>query len=455
MSLSFKALGLSEQLVRTVAKQGYDSPTDVQARAIPPLLAGRDVLATAQTGTGKTAAFLLPTLDRLAAGFIARAPRPRSAGPARRGRHGGAAQHAQLPAQPSVLVLSPTRELAAQIAESARIYGAGKSVRHAVVFGGAPKGRQLQQLGAGPDILIATPGRLVDFIGEGAITLEAVSCLILDEADRMLDMGFIHEVRRIAQSIRPERQTALFSATMPREIEALANELLVDAVRVVAAKAEQAVGTIEQEVLHVAQADKTQLLTSIIDERGVFKAIVFTRTKYKASRLAKQLVRQGIAADSIHGDKTQNQRTRALAGFQSGKLQILVATDVASRGIDVDDVSHVINYDLPNEAETYVHRIGRTGRAGADGTAISFCDSGELAYLQAIERLQKTRISVTRDHAFHVEPARPTIAAKPATGRKRTGRGANTAGTVGARPGGSAGRKPSSVNTRRKRGAVR
>ena len=402
MSLLFKKLGLSEQLVQTVAERGYREPTDVQVRAIPPFLAGRDVLATAQTGTGKTAAFLLPVLDRLQAGAIARAPR--SAGRI---------------ARPSVLVLAPTRELAVQIAEQAHVYNDNRSMRCAVVYGGAPKGGQLQQLSRGPDILIATPGRLVDFIGEGVIALGNVACLILDEADRMLDMGFIHEVRRIAALVRAKRQTALFSATMPREIEALARELLVDAVRVAAARAEQAVGTIAQEVLHVAQADKTALLASIIDERGVFKAIVFTRTKHKAARLAKQLARQGIAADSIHGDRTQNQRTRALAGFHSGKLQILVATDVASRGIDVDDVSHVINYDLPNEAEVYVHRIGRTGRAGADGVAISFCDSGELAYLRAIEQLQKTRIGVTRDHAFHVEPATAVVANRPVAGPKR------------------------------------
>lgn len=438
MSLLFKTLGLSEQLVHTVAKQGYREPTEVQARAIPPLLAGRDVLATAQTGTGKTAAFLLPVLDRLQAGAIALAPRPRADRSTRR------------VARPSVLVLAPTRELAVQIAEHAHTYGVRQAMRCAVVYGGASKGGQLQQLNRGPDILIATPGRLVDFIGEGAIALGNVACLILDEADRMLDMGFIHEVRRIVALVRPKRQTALFSATMPREIEALARELLVDAVRVVAARAEQAVGTIAQEVLHVAQADKTALLASIIDERGVFKAIVFTRTKHKAARLAKQLARQGIAADSIHGDRTQSQRTRALAGFQSGKLQILVATDVASRGIDVDDVSHVINYDLPNEAESYVHRIGRTGRAGADGVAISFCDRGELAYLRAIERLQQARIGVTRDHAFHVEPAPTAVANRSVGGPKHPRPRAERAPTPRESP-----KRPRSRKTRRRsRGAA-
>ena len=428
----FSALGLAEPLQRALTARNHVVPTPIQARAIPELLAGRDMLGIAQTGTGKTAAFALPILHQLATAHRKRVPR-----------------------SPHALILAPTRELAIQIGDEFRAYGKDLRLRQTVIFGGVGQKPQVDALARGVDILIATPGRLLDLMGQGRVGLEAVAFVVLDEADRMLDMGFVRDVRKIVQALPESRQSLLFSATMPGEIGRLSSEILTDPARVEVTPQATPVERIDQHVYHVDAGGKRALLARLLADPALSRVIVFTRTKYKASRLAKQLVRQGIAADSIHGDKTQNQRTRALAGFQSGKLQILVATDVASRGIDVDDVSHVINYDLPNEAETYVHRIGRTGRAGADGAAISFCDSGELAYLQAIERLQKTRISVTRDHAFHVEPARPAIAAKPANGRKRTRQGTNTAGTVGARPGGSAGRKPSSVNTRRKRGTVR
>lgn len=384
MSHSFDGFGLSPRVRSAVSQQGYSVPTDIQLKAIPPMLEGRDLLATAQTGTGKTAAFMLPLLDRIERGEIG----------SRRGDG------------PMVLVLAPTRELAAQIGESAKAYGRGTGIRHAVVFGGVNKAGQISQLRRRPQILIATPGRLLDLIGERHIRLDAIEVFILDEGDRMLDMGFIPEVRRIATMIGENRQTALFSATMPKPIELLANELLRNPVRVAGEQSNVAIDRITQEVLHIPQGEKTGFLSTLIRDRGMYKAIVFTRTKHKASRLAKQLDKEGLTADSIHGDKNQNQRRRALDSFHAGKIQVLVATDVASRGIDVDDITHVINYDLPNEPESYVHRIGRTARAGATGSAISMCDPSELPYLRAIEQLQDVSLTVNRDHVHHVEPPR-------------------------------------------------
>ena len=395
-SQTFDGLGLSSRILGAVSGQGYSTPTDIQRKAIPPMLRGNDLLATARTGTGKTAAFLLPLLDRI--------ERKAIRGDGRKG--------------PIALVLAPTRELAAQIAESAVAYGRGTGIGHAVVFGGVSKAGQITQLRRRPQILIATPGRLLDLVGEGHIRLDAVSVLILDEGDRMLDMGFIPAVRKIASMVATTRQTALFSATMPPTIEELAHDLLDDPVRVTGEQTDVAIDRIEQEVLHLPQAQKTALLPILIRDRGMFKVIVFTRTKHKASRLAKQLDRQGLPSDSIHGDKSQNARRRALDSFHAGKIQVLVATDVASRGIDVDDITHVVNYDLPNEPESYVHRIGRTARAGASGSAISMCDPGEIPYLRAIETLQKVRIPVTRDHEFHLEPP-PEAPRQPASPRRR------------------------------------
>lgn len=392
-SRTFDGLGLSSRIQSAVSQQGYTVPTDIQAKAIPPMREGRDLLAVAQTGTGKTAAFLLPVFDRIERKEIATGSVARSG-----------------VAQPAVLVLAPTRELAAQIGESAESYSRGTGIRHAVVFGGVNKAGQITQLRRRPTVLVATPGRLLDLIGERYISLEAIEVFVLDEGDRMLDMGFIPDVRRIAGMIGGRCQTALFSATMPTPIETLARELLVDPMRVSGTQADVAIDRIHQEVLHIPQSEKTAYLPSLIRDRGMYKAIVFTRTKHKAARLAKQLDKKGLPADSIHGDRTQNQRRRALDGFHSGRIQVLVATDLASRGIDVDDITHVINYDLPNEPESYVHRIGRTARAGASGHAISMCDPSELPYLRAIEKLQNARITVNRDHDYHVEPPREQAA---------------------------------------------
>jgi len=382
-SQSFAGLGLSKAIITAVAKQGYQTPTEIQLSAIPPMREGKDVVATAQTGTGKTAAFLLPTLDRLIQGSITG------------NRNDG----------PLVLILAPTRELASQIADSTAAYSTGSGISHAVVYGGVPKPKQISALRRRPHILIATPGRLMDLVGERYVNLSAVSCLILDEGDRMLDMGFIPEVRRIAKMIGPDRQTALFSATMPTPIEELARELLLRPHRVSSGQGELSVARITQEVMHLPQAEKVSTLIGLIRDRGMYKVLVFTKTKHKASRVAKQLTKEGIKADAIHGDKSQNARQRALDSFQRGRIQVLVATDVASRGIDVDDITHVINFEIPHEPESYVHRIGRTARAGADGVAISMCDPSELAMLRAIERLQDRTLTVNRDHDFHLEPA--------------------------------------------------
>ncbi len=391
----FASLGLAEPLVQAVAACGYDTPTPVQALCIPPLLDGRDVLGCAQTGTGKTAAFALPVLQHLAADpFRGRGRRPIRA-----------------------LVLTPTRELAAQIGASFETYGEALKLRHHVIFGGVGQAPQVRALRAGLDILVACPGRLLDLQGQGHIDLSEVEYFVLDEADRMLDMGFIHDVRRVLRLLPRDRQNLLFSATMPRAIVELAGSFLHDPVEVSVTPEELTVERIEQTVMFVARPDKRRLLAHIIDSGDVHQALVFTRTKHGANRLVKQLDRAGIEALAIHGNKSQTARTRALDAFRSGHLGVLVATDVAARGIDVDGVSHVFNFDLPNEPESYVHRIGRTGRAGRSGRAIAFCDQTEGGQLRAIERLIGQRIEIDRDHRWHIEDAIP--AAPPP---KRPGR---------------------------------
>ncbi|MFW5976225.1 MAG: DEAD/DEAH box helicase, partial [Alkalispirochaetaceae bacterium] len=366
-SHSFSDLGLSQGFLNAVVSQGYTKPTEVQARAIPVLLSGANLLATAQTGTGKTAAFTLPLLQRLLE------ERKQRGAPGHKNGSGRG------PARPAALILAPTRELAIQIDTSLEEYGRGSGVSHLAVFGGAPKGRQLQGLRKNPAILAATPGRLLDFMGEGEIDLSGVRYFILDEADRMLDMGFIPDVRRIAKAVTGREQTSLFSATMPPEIEALSRELLGKAERIaVAPKAITADG-IKQSVLHLAREAKIGFLPELIRERNMFRVLVFTRTKHRAKKVASVLLKNGILSDELHGNRTQNQRQRALENFRNGKVQVLVGTDVAARGIDVDDITHVINYEIPNEPETYVHRVGRTARAGSVGEAISLCDSEELS----------------------------------------------------------------------------
>ncbi len=393
--MPFAQLGLSSSLLRAVTSQGYTSPTPIQSQAIPHVLAGSDVMGCAQTGTGKTAAFALPILHRLS-----QAATP----PRERGR----------PIR--VLVLSPTRELAAQIADSFRTYGRHTGLRHTVVFGGVSQHPQVRDLQRGVDILVATPGRLVDLMDQRFIDLSSVEVFVLDEADRMLDMGFLPDLRRIQAKLPARRQTLFFSATMPEAIRQLADSLLREPVRIRIAPVEATTALIAESVCFVPKQAKPQLLTDLLKTQDVARALVFTRTKHGADRLAKQLNKAGIRAEAMHGNKSQSARQRTLAGFKSKQPPVLVATDVAARGIDVDGVSHVFNYDLPNEPEMYVHRIGRTGRAGASGIAVSFCDHDERKLLLAIERLIRRKLLV--DHASPSEPTAATSASTAVQARE-------------------------------------
>ena len=367
----FSDLGLSAPILGALAAEGYAAPTPIQFQAIPPVLGGRDLCGIAQTGTGKTAAFALPILQRLAAV-------PQRAAP-----------HTC-----RVLVLSPTRELASQIAVSFRAYGAGIPLSTAVVFGGVPIGPQRQKLARGVDILVATPGRLLDLIDTQSLTLSNVQVLVLDEADRMLDLGFIHSLKRIVKLLPQQRQTLLFSATMPRPIALLAEDYLTDPVKVVVAPSATTVDRVEQGVVFVPSDRKRDLLATLLRDPVLARVLVFTRTKHGADRVVRHLVGAGIEATAIHGNKSQPQRERALAGFRDGQTRVLVATDIAARGIDVDGVSHVINFELPNVPEDYVHRVGRTARAGAAGTAIAFCSDEERPYLRDIEKLTRCSLRV-------------------------------------------------------------
>jgi ATP-dependent RNA helicase RhlE len=367
----FTDLGLSPHLLKALATEGYTTPTPIQAQAIPPVLAGRDLLGTAQTGTGKTAAFALPILQRLAA-----TPRPVARGGCR------------------ALVLSPTRELASQIADSFRAYGRHMNVRITVMFGGVPKPRQARAMASGVEVLVATPGRLLDHIGDRAVRLDQVEILVLDEADHMLDLGFIVPIRRIAAQIPAARQTLFFSATMPKEISQLAAGMLRDPVQVAVAAVAATADRVEQHVIFVDAARKRHVLADLLTGTASGRTLVFTRTKHGADRVVKFLTESGLPAAAIHGNKSQGQRERALAEFKTGRTRVLVATDIAARGIDVDGVSHVINYELPNVPESYVHRIGRTARAGAAGVAISLCDGSERSFLRDIEKLTRIRVPV-------------------------------------------------------------
>jgi ATP-dependent RNA helicase RhlE len=361
--MTFDELELLPELMRALVRAKYRQPTPIQAQAIPPALEGRDVMGIAQTGTGKTAAFALPLLQRL---------------------HGRAGERPVLRG----LVLTPTRELAAQIHESITTYGAELGLRHVVVFGGVSIRAQISALQRGADVLIATPGRLLDLVQRGDVRLKDIEFFVLDEADRMLDMGFLPDVRRVIQRLPRNRQTLFFSATMPREIRALARELLDRPVEVaVASQSVTADGVGDQRVVFVETQNKPRLALDVLEDASIERAVLFSRTKRGANRIALTLQRAGAAASAIHGNKSQSARTHALNAFRTGKLRVLVATDLASRGIDVDGITHIINYDLPDVPETYVHRIGRAGRAGATGTAISFCDRDERSSLAAIERL--------------------------------------------------------------------
>jgi ATP-dependent RNA helicase RhlE len=377
---TFAELKLIAPLARAVEDHGYSTPTPIQARSIPHLLEGRDLLGSAQTGTGKTAAFSLPILQAM----------HKTGGRTRRIR---------------TLVLTPTRELAAQIVESFRTYGKHLPMTSTVIFGGINQKRQEQALKRGPDILVATPGRLLDLMSQKLIGLQHLEYFVLDEADRMLDMGFIHDVRKVIAVLPKKRQSLFLSATMPPAVAELADSMLTDPVRVDVAPKTLTADRVAQTMLFVDKDNKRDLLEHVLEDESIHRALVFSRTKHGADRICKQLERKNIAAGAIHGNKSQNARTRALDAFRSGKLRVLVATDIAARGIDVDGVSHVINFDLPNEPESYVHRIGRTARAGKEGKAIAFCAGGELEYLQDIERLIKQRVPVDTTHAFHSEDA--------------------------------------------------
>jgi ATP-dependent RNA helicase RhlE len=368
---NFESLGLSAPLLKALAAEGYTVPTPIQSQAIPYVLAGRDVQGIAQTGTGKTAAFALPILQRLA-------------------------DHKRQPARGGcrVLVLSPTRELASQIADSFRAYGRNTGVRVALMFGGVPKGRQARAMANGVDVLVATPGRLIDHMQDRTVRLDTTEVLVLDEADHMLDLGFIIPIRRIAGSIPAQRQTLFFSATMPKEIGQLAAGMLRDPAHVAVAPVATTAERVEQSVIFVETSRKRAVLFDLLSGGEMGRTLVFTRTKHGADKVVRYLEESGVPAAAIHGNKSQPQRERALAAFRSGDTRVLVATDIAARGIDVDGVTHVINYDLPNVAESYVHRIGRTARAGAAGIAISLCDGEERAFLRGIEKLIRGRVPV-------------------------------------------------------------
>jgi ATP-dependent RNA helicase RhlE len=429
----FDDLGLIEPLARAVREQGYERPTPIQAKAIPHLLAGRDLLGLAQTGTGKTAAFALPILQRLNA-------TPPPAGPGHRGSR---------PIR--VLILTPTRELASQIAESFDTYGKHLRMRTVVIFGGVGMEPQKQALRTGMDVLVATPGRLLDLAGQGLLHLPALEVFVLDEADRMLDMGFIHDVKRVIRLLPAKRQTLFFSATMPPEAQALADQLLRDPVRVAVAPVSATADKVEQELAYVDKGDKRALLVELLRDVGMRRVLVFSRTKHGCNKIAEHLVKAGVGADAIHGNKSQSARERALAHFKDGKVRVLVATDIAARGIDIDDITHVVNFDLPEVPEQYVHRIGRTARAGASGYAVSFCDADERELLQQIERLTRQSIPVIEGHPFEdraPQPLRPgeRVAMSPqaqmqARRNERGGGGGGRSGGAGGRSGGGGRRR--------------
>jgi superfamily II DNA/RNA helicase len=380
---SFHESGLAEPIRRALTEERYVTPTPIQAQTIPLVLARRDVVGIAQTGTGKTAAFALPILNGLDAACIR--PQPKTC---------------------RVLVLSPTRELSGQILESFRTYGRHLRLRTALAIGGVSMGAQVRALLNGVDVLVATPGRLLDLVQSNALRLSHVETFVLDEADRMLDMGFIHDIRKIIAKLPAKRQTLLFSATMPADIADLARQMLKDPAKVAVTPAATTVERIVQRIVHVDRGGKARLLTELLRTEPVERALIFTRTKHGADKVVRGLHKDGIAASAIHGDKSQNQRERVLANFRTGRVRILVATDIAARGIDVDGISHVINFDLPNISESYVHRIGRTARAGAEGTAISLCSPDELPYLRDIEKLIRMAIPAS-GRAVVPHPAQP------------------------------------------------
>lgn len=393
----FTDLGLIDPILQAVEKKWYTQPTPIQEQSIPHILDWRDVLGSAQTGTGKTAAFAIPTLQLL--------QQERTLENTNRAIKS--------------LILTPTRELAIQIQESFNDYGHNLKLKHAVIFGGVSQGRQVQQLKSGIDILVATPGRLLDLMNQGFVDLRKVEIFTLDEADRMLNMGFINDVKKVLAKLPAKKQTLFFSATMPKEIAGLADSILDNPIKIVVAPVSSTADTVKQAVFYVSKNDKKHLLVDLLNKTDITSLLVFTRTKHGADRVVRELEQAGIWAQAIHGNKSQNNRQRALSNFKSGETRVLVATDIAARGIDVDNLAYVVNYDLPNEPETYVHRIGRTGRAGKGGMAISFCNHEEFEYLLDIQKIIWKEIEVVEKnpYAIKIDGPMPKSAKKQRTHR--------------------------------------
>ncbi len=411
VSGGFDNLKLIDPICRAVREEKYSIPTPIQIQAIPHLLEGRDLLGCAQTGTGKTAAFALPILQRLSGNQ--KRPKPKSM---------------------RALILTPTRELAVQISDSFRTYGRYLKVKHAVVYGGVKYNSQIRALAPGLDIVVATPGRLLDLFEQGHLRMDEIDVLVLDEADRMLDMGFLPDIRKIFSAIPEERQTMLFSATLPDEIVKISKKFLRDPVQVTVSPPASTVDKIDQRVLFVDRENKYDLLESILQDESLYRVLIFARTKHGSNRIVQKLSKIKVRAVALHGNKSQAARLEALKKFRDGKVRVLVATDIASRGLDVDGITHVINYELPNEPESYVHRIGRTARAGTNGIAISFCDAGERGFLRDIERVTKRTVAVDENHAFHSLVVAAGNKRLSGDGKKRWGDGK---GKNGQRSGGS------------------
>ncbi len=417
---------LLPELALAVSQAGYTTPSPIQEQTIPSLLAGRDMIGCAQTGTGKTAAFMLPILQYLVKNKKRASPH-----------------------KPRVLILAPTRELAAQIGDSVDKYGMHTSVSHTVIFGGVGQNPQVKMMRRGVHVLVATPGRLIDLVNQGHINLSGVEIFVLDEADRMLDMGFIHDIKKVIAKLPKKKQSLFYSATMEAPVVKLSRTLVSNPVHVTIEAETPAVDRIVQKVMFVGKKNKEQLIIDVMSNEELDRVIVFTQMKHVANKVSKELSDQGIRAAAIHGNKSQTARTKALADFKTGKVRALVATDIAARGIDVDGISHVINYDMPIEPETYIHRIGRTARAGADGDAISFCSAAERSYLIAIEKLIRIPIPVDLEHSFHCEQSmRATGAdAEPSARQQRTPR--KKTATASGREKGRLGRKRPSRNRKR------
>lgn len=410
--MTFKQLGVIEPILQALESEGYTHPTPIQEQSIPILLKGKDLLGCAQTGTGKTAAFALPILQLL---YQKQAPE-------------------RSKRKIKALIVTPTRELAIQIGESFTVYGKHTGIKNTVIFGGVKQGAQTKILNRGVDVLVATPGRLLDLMQQGFISLEHVKYSVLDEADRMLDMGFIHDIKKIIAKLPTQRQSLFFSATMPPDIVALSRKILGNPEKVSVTPDQTTAEKVKQVVYFVNKPAKTKLLIHLIETENMDSVLVFSRTKHGANKIVKLLDRAKILAEAIHSNKSQGARQRALSNFKSGETKVLVATDIAARGIDVDDLSHVVNFDLPNISETYIHRIGRTGRAGASGIAISFCDDEEKAYLRDIEKLIKQKIEVIKEHPY--VNFKPDVVAKDAAvpyGLRKKSKPDNS-GSGGSRP---------------------